>query len=148
MSSERVIVQRGISNALIAALTTLAGKIHAGTQSTAQIAPLFSQASAKNIISLVTDAHARGADVLLGDLSHDGAVVQPHILLGVEPGWPLWERETFGPVFVIKVADTEDELVELANQTDYSLTGAVWTRDVEKGLKIARRIHAGEFLFI
>ncbi|KAF8483255.1 aldehyde dehydrogenase [Gautieria morchelliformis] len=144
MSSERIIVQRGVSKALIAALTTIAQKIHAGTQPSSHIAPLFSSASASNVVSLLSDARTRGAEVLVGDVSHNGAVVQPHILLGVEPGWPLWEKETFGPVFAIKIADTEDELVDLANQTNYSLVGTVWTRDVEKGMKIARRLYAGQ----
>ena len=148
MSGQRVIVQRGVSAALISAVTTLTAKIRAGTQSTAHIGPLISPASAKNAAALITDAHARGAEVLVGDLSHDGATLTPHVLLGVEPSYPLWEQESFGPVLIIKVVDTEEELVELANQTEYSLTSAVWTRDMDKGLKISRRINAGELLFI
>ncbi|KAF8531223.1 Aldehyde/histidinol dehydrogenase [Gautieria morchelliformis] len=144
MSTDRVIVQSGISEALITALTTLARKIHANAEPSAHIGPLISSSSAERVVSLLTDAHARGAEVLVGDLTHHDAILQPHILLGVEPGWPLWERESFGPVFAIKIADTEDELIELANQTDYSLMGALWTRDLDKGLKLARRIRVGQ----
>jgi acyl-CoA reductase-like NAD-dependent aldehyde dehydrogenase len=147
MSTDRVIVQRGISEALITALKAIALKIHANTEPGGHIGPLIPPSSAERVVSLLTDAHARGAEVLVGDLSHRDAILQPHILLGVEPGWPLWEKESFGPVFAIKVADTEDELIELANQTDYSLMGALWTRDLDKGLKLARRVRVGEFPF-
>ena len=143
MSSERVIVQRGISKALIYALTTLAKKIQVGVGDDAHIPPLFSTTSAQNVIRLISDARTRGGDVVVGDVTHDGAFVKPHIVLGVEPDWPLWQEETFGPVFGVKVADTEDELVVLANKTNYSLTSAVWTRDIEKGLRIARKIYCG-----
>jgi acyl-CoA reductase-like NAD-dependent aldehyde dehydrogenase len=144
MSNERVIVQRTVSEPLIAALTTLAKKITAGTSPSSHIAPLISPASASKVLSLLTDAQSRGARVLVGDLAHNGAILQPHIMLGIEPGWPMWERETFGPVFGIKIVDTEEEAVELANNTDFSLMGAVWTKDIERGLRVARRIRAGE----
>ena len=144
MSTERVIVQRSISEPLIKALTSLTEKIRAGTCSTSHIAPVVTPASAANILSLITDAHSRGASVLVGDLSRTDAVIQPHILLNVEPGWPLWERESFGPVCAIKIAETEDEAVTLANCTEYTLMGAVWTKDVARGLTVARKIHAGQ----
>ncbi|KAF8520725.1 aldehyde dehydrogenase [Hysterangium stoloniferum] len=144
MSTERVIVQREISDALIKALTTLAQKVHAGPDKSSHIPPLVTPGSAARVVSMLNDAKERGAEVIVGDLTHKGAVLQPHILLGVEPGWPMWDRETFGPVFGIKIVDTEEEAVTLANATDYSLMGAVWTRDIEKGLKIARRIRAAQ----
>lgn len=144
MSNERVIVQRRASDALLEALTRLGQKIRAGpTEQKPHIPALINEGSAKRVISLINDAKTRGANVILGDLSRTGAFVSPHIVLGVEPGWPLWEQESFGPVFGIKIVDTVDEAIELANMTDYSLMGAVWTRDIEKGLKISRRIRAG-----
>ncbi|KAF8581816.1 aldehyde dehydrogenase [Ramaria rubella] len=146
MSNERVIVQRDMSSPLIDALTNLARKIQASTSPRAHLSPLFSTTSAEKVLSLVTDAHTRGGQVLVGDLVRDGAVIQPHIILGVEPGWPLWEKESFGPVFAMKVVDTEEEAVEMANRTDYSLMGAVWTQDLQKGLRVARRIRAGQVL--
>lgn len=76
-------------------------------------------------------------------MTHDGAFVKPHIVVGVEPGWPLWEQESFGPVFGVKIADSEEELVALANDTNYSLTSAVWTRDIAKGMRVGRKIYCG-----
>lgn len=144
MSTERVIVQRGISDSLIQTLKTTVEKIRAGTDALAKIPPLITQISAERIISLIKDSQSRGAQLITGDLKREGSIVKPHILVGVEPGWPVWDRESFGPMFVIKIVDTEDEAIMLANETDYSLMGAIWTRDIQKGLVLGRKIRAGE----
>lgn len=143
MSTERVIVQRGASEALIEALTNIGQKIRSGSTSDAHIPPLVAEGSAERVIHLVNDAKARGGKLILGDLQNQQAYIKPHIVVGVEPGWPLWDQESFGPVFGIKVVDTEEEAVELANNTDYSLMGGVWTNDIEKGLRVARQVRAG-----
>ena len=148
MSNERVIVQRGASKALIEALTRMGQRIRSGPREDAQISPLITSSSAERVISLVKDAKSRGAEVLLGDLKHEGAYVKPHIVLGFEPGWRLWEEESFGPIFGIKVVDTEDEAIQLANRSDYSLIAALFTKDIEKGLKLSRRIRAGKSAYI
>jgi len=59
--------------------------------------PLFTEASAINAIAMVKDAQANGAELIVGDLNRNGAVVQPHILKNVKPGTWLWDREVFGP---------------------------------------------------
>ncbi|KAF8583508.1 ALDH-like protein [Ramaria rubella] len=146
LSNERVVVQRDISEALIKELTTIAHKLHASNSPAAHLGPVFSTTHAETVVSLVADAHSRGAEVLVGDLASSGAIIQPHILLGVEPGWPLWERESFGPLFAIKIVDTEEEAIDLANSTEYSLAGAVWTQDIQKGLRLARKIRASQVL--
>ncbi|GJJ12299.1 hypothetical protein Clacol_006540 [Clathrus columnatus] len=143
MSTERVIVQRNISDSLIQTLKTMVKKIHAGTDSSSKIPPLISQGSAERIISLLKDSQERGAEVIVGDLKREGSIIKPHILLGGEPGWPVWDRESFGPMFLVKIVDTEEEAIDLANTTDYSLMGAIWTRDIQKGLRLGRRIRAG-----
>ncbi|GJJ13431.1 hypothetical protein Clacol_007685 [Clathrus columnatus] len=142
MSTERVIVQRGISESLIQSLKTMAEKIRAGLDPSSKIPPLVSQGSAERIITLLKDSQQRGAEVLVGDLQREGSIVQPHILVDVEPGSLAWDKESFGPMLVVKVVDTEEEAIELVNETEYSLTGAVWTCDVQKGLALARRIRA------
>ncbi|KAF8521125.1 aldehyde dehydrogenase [Hysterangium stoloniferum] len=146
VSTERVIVQRAISSAFSKALIDIARELHAGDSPTSELSPLVTATSAERVLSLITDAKSRGASVLVGDVTRQGAVLQPHILLGVEPGWPIWEEETFGPVFGLKVVDTEEEAVELANESPYTLSGAVWTRDMDKGLRLARRIRASHVL--
>lgn len=66
--------------------------------------------------------------------------MQPHVVTGVKPGMELWDRESFGPVIVLTEVDTVDEAVELANQSEYSLAGALFTRDVNAALDVGARI--------
>ena len=100
VGTERVIVQRGASDKLIALLKGAAAQMKAGDQSSgssgAQLGCVFSAASATNIISMISEAVADGATLLAGDVKADGAVVQPPSVLGVKPGQRLWDRESFG----------------------------------------------------
>ncbi len=65
------------------------------------------------------------------------------MLGGVKPGMTAFVEETFGPVVAITPFATEDEAVELANDTRYGLGATVWTQDAERGEALARRIESG-----
>jgi acyl-CoA reductase-like NAD-dependent aldehyde dehydrogenase len=100
MSTERVIVQKSISASLLEAISALAKKLKAGdhtADTSIALSALFNSGSAENVISMINEARDAGAEVVLGDVTRDGAVVQPHIVRGVKPGMRLWDRESFGP---------------------------------------------------
>lgn len=100
MSTERVIVQSGIADKLIDSVRELCMSLKAGNPSvdpSARLGALFTEGSAENVLSLVLDAKEAGAEVILGDLKREGAVIQPHLVKNVKPGMKLWERESFGP---------------------------------------------------
>ncbi|KAJ6530249.1 Aldehyde/histidinol dehydrogenase [Mycena capillaripes] len=147
MSTERVIVQRGASEALIAQIKSLCASLTAGdlqaSSKSAKLGPLFTEGSADNVISMISEAQAEGAEVLLGDLGRQRAVVRPHLIKGVKPGMRLWDRESFGPVIAFAVVDTPEEAVELANASDYSLSASLWTSDMYLAQRIAPLIRAG-----
>ena len=167
MSTERVIVQRDASEKLIPKITSLITGIRAGdpfNDSSVQLSALFNPGSAEGVIQMVKEAEEQGVDVIVGDKTRNGGVVQPHILLGVKPGMRAWERESFGPselpsvafeyflttpylVVGITVVDTIDEAVELANSTDYSLVASVWTSDLSVGLQVGAKIRAGSYSY-
>ncbi|TBU30583.1 aldehyde dehydrogenase [Dichomitus squalens] len=145
MSTERVIIQRAVAPALVEELTALFGKGKAGdpgTEPSANLGPLFTEGAAENVLAMIQEAVTQGAQVILGDLVRQGAYVQPHIVMNARPGMRLWERESFGPVVAVAVVDTVDEAVDLANACDYSMTSAVWTKDVYRAFDVAGRIHA------
>jgi succinate-semialdehyde dehydrogenase/glutarate-semialdehyde dehydrogenase len=83
---------------------------------------------------------ARGARVLLGCRVPEGpgAFYPPSVLAGVEPGMPAFEEELFGPVAAIVAAKDEKDAIRLANHTVFGLGAAVFTRDLERGERIAR----------
>jgi len=146
MSTERAIVTARAADAFLARVTALAGQLKAGdpfADPSVKLSCLFSEGSAANVVGMLTEAKEAGAEVVLGDLTHKGAVVQPHVLRGVKPGMRAWDRESFGPVIGIAVAETVDEAVELANASDYSLTASVWSKDIVQALAVAGRIRAG-----
>ena len=99
MSTERVIVQRGVSERLIEVLTKLFSSLKAGNiaDPNVQLSCLFNDSHAENVISMIREAKEEGAEILVGDMSREDAIVQPHLLLGVRPGMRAWEKESFGP---------------------------------------------------
>ncbi|KAF7348558.1 Aldedh domain-containing protein [Mycena venus] len=148
MSTERVIVQRGAAEALIAQVKDLSAALTAGDlqkaeSKNAKLGPLFTEGSAENVVSMISEAQAAGAELLLGDLGRQGAVVCPHLVKGVKPGMRLWDRESFGPVIAFALVDTPEEAVDLANASDYTLSASLWTNDMYLAQRIAPLIRAG-----
>ncbi|KAK7047884.1 hypothetical protein VNI00_006212 [Paramarasmius palmivorus] len=141
MSTERVIAQSGVAEDLFAEICALANKL----KSTNKLGALFSENHAESVLSLVREAQKDGVQVLVGDVSRKGAVINPHVLLAEKPqiGQKFWERESFGPVLVVTVAESVDEAVNLANASDYSLTSSLWTSDLYLAQQVASRINAG-----
>ncbi|KZV64148.1 aldehyde dehydrogenase [Peniophora sp. CONT] len=142
MSTERIIVERSAVEPLVAALKKHIASITAGDPATSAISSLFTETSAEGILGLLRDAKDAGAEIVAGDIQRDGALIKPHIVLGVKRGMRLWEQESFGPILSITVADSVDHAVELANDSEYSLTSGLWTNSLQ-ALDIAARIHAG-----
>jgi succinate-semialdehyde dehydrogenase/glutarate-semialdehyde dehydrogenase len=96
----------------------------------------------------VTEAVARGARVLTGGgrargCSERGWFHEPTVLAGVDHSMTVMREETFGPVLPLMTFRDEDEAVRLANDSDFGLTASVWTRDIPRGRRVARRIEAG-----
>jgi len=88
---------------------------------------------------------ARGADLVLGGELPEGPgwFYPPTVLLAVEPGMPVFDEETFGPVAAVVVAGDNDEAVALANASDYGLGACLWTRDLDRAGDLCARIDAG-----
>ncbi|EMD35472.1 hypothetical protein CERSUDRAFT_116216 [Gelatoporia subvermispora B] len=91
---------------------------------------------------MIKDAKEKGAKMLVGDGTRQGAVVQPHLVADVKTDMWIWNRETFGPVTTVIEFDTIEEAIELANASDYSLTSALWTQNVNIAFDVGGQIRA------
>jgi succinate-semialdehyde dehydrogenase len=88
---------------------------------------------------------AAGATLLLGGKKIEGRgnFYEPTVLGEVGPGMAAFDEETFGPVAAMTIADDVEHAIELANTSDYGLGGNLWTGDVSRAQRIARRLETG-----
>ncbi|TVY67462.1 Vanillin dehydrogenase, partial [Lachnellula suecica] len=138
MSTERIIVHEAILPAFEAAFQK-AAKGFSGAKSV-----LINKAGVERNQRLVKDAISRGASILHGDIE-DGseASMTPVAVKGTAKGMDLYYTESFGPTVSIMTVKTEEEALELANDTEYGLAAAVFTRDLGRGLRMAGGIESG-----
>jgi acyl-CoA reductase-like NAD-dependent aldehyde dehydrogenase len=145
MSTERIIVVDAIADDFAARfkakVSTLAvGDPREGTT------PLGAVVDAKTVAhceSLIADAVAHGAQVLTGGETTHNVLMPAHVVDGVTQEMKLFRDESFGPVVGIIHARDEAHAIELANDTEYGLSAAVFTRDTARGLRVARQIKSG-----
>lgn len=149
VAGTRLIVQRGISEALIAAIV---GQTHLAVpgltwKAHSRFAPLISQRQAEKVDVAVNRAVSAGAEALCGGGFFDGFgggfFYKPTVLTGVQPGMAALEEEVFGPVLTVQVFDDEEEGIALAKHSVYGLAAGVHTMDIGKAMRATRRIAAG-----
>ncbi len=106
------------------------------------VGPVSSERAADRLEDQLKRAVEGGAEVRVGG-KRDGNFFEPTLLAGIEPGTDASQEEFFGPVAQVYRVGSEDEAVELANQTPFGLGSYVWTTDREQGERVADKIEAG-----
>ena len=109
---------------------------------TRPLGALISADSGRRIAAMIDDAVTKGAKVVVGGQVHD-ALMDATVIDLVSPTMRLYREESFGPlVSIIRVADV-DEAITVANDCEYGLSGAVFSRNVPKAMAVARRVETG-----
>ncbi|WP_174297366.1 aldehyde dehydrogenase [Sphingomonas bacterium] len=148
MSTERIIVVDAVADAFAAKFREKVSGMAVGDprEGTTPLGAVVDRKTVACVQGLIDDALANGAEQLVGGavLAEGGGVLMPaHVVDRVTPAMRLFRDESFGPVVGIARARDEAHAIELANDTEYGLSAAVFTRDTARGLRVARQIRSG-----
>ncbi|MFV0663080.1 aldehyde dehydrogenase family protein [Denitromonas sp.] len=144
----RLLVHRDIHDEIVAAVAEMAGALVSGAgEDNPDHTPLISRGQLERVQTMCNAAIAEGAEAVVGgDREHHltGHFMQPTVFAGVSPQMKIAQEEVFGPVLAIIPFDTEAEAVEIANGTAFGLVAGVFTQDINRALRLTRRLRAGQ----
>jgi aldehyde dehydrogenase (NAD+) len=145
MSASRLIVERSIAREFAEALAAHARGLRLGDLRDPQTAygPLISEKAAAKTVRHVQDARDHGAEILCGGESAGGWRWQPTVVWQPPRESLVWREETFGPVVGVVPADSLEQAIALANDSQYGLSAGILTHDMVAGVRAAREIRAG-----
>jgi aldehyde dehydrogenase (NAD+) len=144
--TSRMYVQRGIYTQVVERLAKFAESMRmGGSEDDADLGPLISARQRERVLGMVNDSVAGGATVVTGGkaLERRGYFVEPTIIANTQPGMRVIREEIFGPVGCVVPFDEEDEVVAIANDTTFGLAANVWTENVGRAHRMAKRLQAG-----
>jgi aldehyde dehydrogenase (NAD+) len=119
------------------------------TDPSVTVGPLVAERQRERVLGYIDKGSAEGAKVAVGggrpaDLPK-GWFVEPTLFVDVDNSMTIAQEEIFGPVLAVIPYDDEADAVKIANDSDYGLSGSVWSGDVERGIEVARQVRTGTY---
>jgi aldehyde dehydrogenase (NAD+) len=149
VAGSRLLVQRSVHDELLSRIVDRTAAITIGNPMDleTEMGPLAFQAHYDRVVSFVDVGLDEGAELIFGgkrpDHLPEGLFLEPTIFDRVENGMRIAQEEIFGPVLSVISFEGEDEAVRLANDSSHGLAAGVWTRDIQRGHRLAKAIQAG-----
>ena len=144
MAINRFIVMDAVHDRFVEELVKVAKVLKCGdpTDTETFIGPLINNKQVKNAEKLIQGSIAAGATVALEGKT-EGNVIYPWILTNVTNDMPTAANEVFSPVCSVIRVHSAEEAIRIANDTEYGLSGCLWTRDVYRGMQLAKQVQTG-----
>jgi acyl-CoA reductase-like NAD-dependent aldehyde dehydrogenase len=144
MSTERLVVDETIADVFVQTFAAKAAGLPAGDPRGGNVVlgSLVSVEAAQKVERLIEDAVAKGAILVTGG-KREGSIMDATVLDHVKPHMDIYYEESFGPVVSVIRARGDDALVAIANDTEYGLSSAVFSQDINRAMSVAQRIQAG-----
>jgi len=147
VAASRIYVQRGIYDRFAEkfAASAQAMRLGHGLDPDSDLGPLINAGHAKHVAEIVEAGRTSGAEVLTGGAINSDypAFYHPTVLTHVRPEMSVMREEVFGPVATLTAFDEADEVVAMANDTQYGLAASVWTQDLSRAHRLSAQVRAG-----
>jgi acyl-CoA reductase-like NAD-dependent aldehyde dehydrogenase len=145
-AATRLIAQQSVHDELLALVVERAAKL----QPAIDFGAIITEAQFERVLQHFANAAAVGAVAMLGAEAYSedqvgrGMYIKPTVYANVDPDWPIARDEVFGPCIVTMTFTDEADAIARANDTEYGLSSAVWSRDTTRALRVAEQIQAGQ----
>jgi acyl-CoA reductase-like NAD-dependent aldehyde dehydrogenase len=144
MSTERLVVDQKVADDFVGkfaakANTLVAGDPHKGNT---PLGAVVSREAVLKVQDLIKDATGKGAKLVAGGRA-EGAIMDAAVLDHVTPDMKIYYEESFGPVVCVVRAQDDEDAIRIANDTEYGLSAAVFSRNIPRAMNVARRIESG-----
>lgn len=147
VAAKRFIVVEEFADSFLEKFKAALSKLEAGNPAdeATTLGPLSSEAALVGLLKQVESAVSKGAKVVMGGkrIDREGSFIEATILSDIKPDNPAFREEFFGPVALFFRVKDEEEAIALANDSDFGLGGSVYTKNIERGKRVANRIETG-----